>query len=785
MRGAVVGAALLFPVLVAGSALAAAGATSADATAEAALTLSSVDARLPALEKAARSERVTETTRPVKRMESGKREALAGNYPAAIAWFSQVVELGDHGRASAEEHAAALMALTDAFVESQQLGSVAPSATALLSRAGNPVYQPYAARALARLVEAGLRGRNPAALEEAVRQGEAAAASGVPAAYFTGKALVGLGRYDEALSWLDRVPPTSPSASQAGYLRGVVLTKLAARAARAPGAPVDYSAPLAQFERVAAAPASAPDAEVVRELAALAVGRLLYESGKPKEALAAYQRVGSASPAYNEALQEVAWVHVALGDFPAARAALDALAARKPTDEQVAEAGLLRGDIELRAGKLDEAKIRYTEVRLRYEPLARQTDFFLTEVVEPVAYYDRFVGASAGASLAGPPLPEVALEWARQGETGEGVFSVIADVGHSRRLVAEGKEKAEVLLALLGGPGRVRAFPQVFSTLQDVVADLNRVAHARLTLARGLDSLEQGPLGPELAQVAAERRALMGAIADLPADEAALARRSNVLARQWARAGRDVDWLDVELDSELARLERLRRGLAAPDAVRRIPASERAVIAAELDAVERELAAERTAVGRLGNVVKVRELEVGVASEESAADDAARKRFGELLEREAQLAVAGQGGEALAAYARAIHPLLVRADNDETRLLAIAESLELDAATRASELAASVTAEAQALAMREQQLAAFDAASRVALGEAARRQVGVAGERLGGIVMRAELGNAQQAWQVRENARERLMALQRERDRLQKYLDGELREVIEDAGSGR
>ena len=55
-------------------------------------------------------------------------------------------------------------------------------------------------------------------------------------------------------------------------------------------------------------------------------------------------------------------------------------------------------------------------------------------------------------------------------------------------------------------------------------------------------------------------------------------------------------------------------------------------------------------------------------------------------------------------------------------------------------------------------------------------------DHLKGIVLRADVGIVQQAWELREEQQQRLQDLQRQRALEEQNLDDELREVFDDAG---
>jgi hypothetical protein len=67
------------------------------------------------------------------------------------------------------------------------------------------------------------------------------------------------------------------------------------------------------------------------------------------------------------------------------------------------------------------------------------------------------------------------------------------------------------------------------------------------------------------------------------------------------------------------------------------------------------------------------------------------------------------------------------------------------------------------------------------VGHVAQRNFGLVRDKLRGIVLRADVGITEQAWEVREEELERVHNLQGERSREEQLLDEELREVLDDA----
>ena len=77
----------------------------------------------------------------------------------------------------------------------------------------------------------------------------------------------------------------------------------------------------------------------------------------------------------------------------------------------------------------------------------------------------------------------------------------------------------------------------------------------------------------------------------------------------------------------------------------------------------------------------------------------------------------------------------------------------------------------------------LDGQARTVVGEVAMRNFGLVRDRLRNIVLRADVGITEEAWEVREEQMTRVRNLQVERAREDRLLKEELNEVLDDSGS--
>jgi hypothetical protein len=319
----------------------------------------------------------------------------------------------------------------------------------------------------------------------------------------------------------------------------------------------------------------------------------------------------------------------------------------------------------------------------------------------------------------------------------------------------------------------VKAFPELQAELEKVLALLNKLSDARLMLARGMDDVAETQSG-ELGQVRSARRALMKRISALPVTGGDFARREASGERQWNQVSQQLQRLTLEADRLQAIVNGLKRVLqeAEKHGVTADVGS-RQRFAAEIAANERDLELYRKRIDQLREAVEMGRVQVGFGDQRFVEDAQARDRFRQLFAREVQLTGGGGDDRDAVDYGAA-----------EQRLLAVQSQLERQAAARSGEITQMVREEARNIHHYAEQLDSLDQQARLLVGEVAMRNFGLVRDKLKSIVLRADVGIVQQAWEVREEQMGRVRSLQRERASEDQNLNDELREVLDDAEGG-
>jgi tetratricopeptide (TPR) repeat protein len=724
----------------------------------------------------AKSERQT----PERRLANGELLFGLKDYTRAELVLSEVIEEFPN----TPSYPDALWLRGDTYYATHDYLAARRDFRALVDRGLEPRFQTYLGKALARLVDVALRLDDPAqSLEPLIEKFNQVPANQVDPALFyaRGKAEFRLGSWNDAAAAFSQVPVGTPLTHQARYFQGLVAMRLArASASSNPGKGVNYKTAIEAFRVVADLAPDSPEHKHVIDLAWMAVARLFYEMEQYAQASEAYAKVGRDSPELDTMLYELAWVYVRLGDVERAERSLEVLMETNPNSEYISDATLLRADLLLRAGAFDRALKFYEGIRSQYDPMRAKVEAFLDSTNDVSIFYDKLAQQQLDLLGVNEQLPAIAVHWAREAEDGPRAFAVIDDENASKALIAQSNQLVDKLSALTQAATRVRAFPELEAGETLALGLLNRLSRSRLLLARALDSEEGGASG-ELEGVRQQLRVLMAALGALPIGPQDFAAREQSGLAQWNALSQELTRRSMEVDALQATVNGLRRMLSdgPQQGVARDPASVQR-FQAELDANAKDLNRYRDGVGEVRREIDMGRAQIGLGDSRYQSDSAARDQFRELFDREIQLASSGAGGSGAQRAAQSMSPVVAQVRQSEVQLLASIGAIDAQVAVRSQDLRAKLDSERANLASYQQQLDALDNDARTVVGHVAQRNFGLVRDKLRGIVLRADVGITEQAWEVREEELSRVRGLQTERARQEQILDEELKEVRDD-----
>lgn len=748
--------------------------------------LGGVNAELSSIEKVAKGRKAKSRT-PEQMIADARLLMGVKDFDRAASVLSRVVEkFKDHPTAYGD----ALRLLGESYYKDEQYLSARRKFEFILANSSDRRLLRYRDWAVRRLIDIALKMKDLKGLERALASIAAAGGSSSPSlAYARGKGLLAQGKLAAAEVELEKVQPTHRFYHQARYLLGLAATRRATAElvearktnSKKKAGPSTYVDALKRFRALASTPADNKAKKRVVDLAWLAVGRLLYESGQLKQAVEAYNKIERSSAEFGTMLFELAWVYVRLADFTRAQRALEVHAVTAQDSNDIADAALLRGDLMLRSGRYRPARKVYENVRAKYEGMQKRVDKFLGATTDPAVYFDMLSADRLELLDAGYDLPPVVMNWARAGEDGSTAFSIIDDVSTCQRLIKESNDMIDRLNVVLASPNKIRAVPGVKAAAEAALGLLNGVAQVRMRIGEGLEKTD-GDLSPQLAQVRRQRKMLERRLTLAPVSQGDFSRRESQAKRQWNRASQGLQRLELEIDSLQAMINGIRRILQDSSKIGVAHSPQRKEqFRNELNKQRLMVRQHRLQAKQLRRVIEAGRLQVGFGDKRFVEDAEVRRKYAALLWQEVRLSQGGAGGAELAAYARQVAPVLSRADALDKRIERALVAINGQVVKRVAELRSLVRAETQNVVRYSLQLSTLDKEARVLVGAVAMRNFKRARERLRSIVLRADVGIVQEAWEVREEQITRVRTLKVERARNEQRLQEELDEVLDDS----
>jgi hypothetical protein len=274
----------------------------------------------------------------------------------------------------------------------------------------------------------------------------------------------------------------------------------------------------------------------------------------------------------------------------------------------------------------------------------------------------------------------------------------------------------------------------------------------------------------------------MKRVSGLPVTDGDFLRRETAGETQWNAVSQKLQQLTLEADKLQAIVNGLSRVLREADHHDiKLDAVSRERYRAEVDANQRDMEVYRQRVRQYQEAVETGRVQIGLGDSRYAEDNEVRERFRSLLTQEVGAVSSSRSSDEAVQYARSASDALSKALAVESTLAAMLAGLEAEALSNAKALSAEVAKESALIDAGAQRLDELDQLARLVVGQAAMANFMEVRDRLKSVVLRADVGIVQQAWEVREEQRTRVLNLQRERAREEQSLNDELREVLDDA----
>jgi TolA-binding protein/uncharacterized coiled-coil DUF342 family protein len=636
----------------------------------------------------------------------------------------------------------------------------------VLTHANDPLFRPWIQRSLGRLIEIALRTGDVAGMDEMFSRLNQIPPGDIEAqtTYARGKYLFLRPNpdYSGARVAFESIATSAPIYPQSRYFLGAILT-----------AQERFPEAITAFQRVTQIdPQNDQQKQQVIDLAFLAIGRLQLERSEYDAAVEAYQQVGRNSPYFDRALFEQAWAFIRAGDAIRAERALEVLAISNPDSPLIPEGKLLWGNLLLRTGRFERAQQVFTDVRTAYGPVSQRMEQIVAQTTDPQVYFQQLLLMNQVFDASGL-LPQQAVAYLRTEGTLDQAISVVTDLNICRQYVRDSEELIARLNAAINSSSRAHVFRELRIAREQGFQVQNRITQARAELAAALDSAGAGINDSNLQGVISQRQGLENSIRRLPIDDAGIRRRDRAAEAEFTTVGQELQRNDQRVSNLEAMLVAMDRYLADNGAQR--ANTDTTGLRNELVQHRNAVVSYRARIAELRRQITAGRAQIGVGDPRYQRDLEIASEARDLLRRQADIL---RSANRLPAEATA---LMTRLDEAERRVQMFDQRVQGMVDERMSGVRSQVQEEERNVAGYRIRLADLEREAADVVGRSVMENINNVRLHFYRIVMRADLGLVDVAWEERENHNNRARILAEELNRQTTALNDEFSEVTEGA----
>ena len=644
-----------------------------------------------------------------------------------------------------------------------------------LQRRNNPAYTGIA---LQRLIQIADRNNRYDGLDALVASMRAKGPLPSEVAYIWTKSQVLRGNADLAKREAAGVPRESRLWAKTRYMAAVAEVQLGR-----------YAEARAIFEELAVIADNYEEAPAIRDLAAMDRARIFLDQGDLPASVDAYQQIDRKSRYFEQSLYEASWSYVRAADlapddaakvveYKKAQRTLEILMLSESETELMCEARLLYGNILIRVAAFDQASIAFDDLARRYRSAGGELAGLLAAKGEPHQYYEEVV---VRPRMGDSKLSPLAMSWTREDKSLQSALRVSDDLDQSDGWLRESLQLVADLLAVLDSNRRSSFFPQIRDKqarafeLEDqlIGANTRLLAVQREITQDALDGdakREVESILQELARLDPEYRAL-------PKRRDEVESRIESRKRVMDEKGRDVFRIGFELESMRSTVRGLNQWYAAN--AKTLSREERDSVRERIDKQTADLdGLEKTQKDLVRDVATARQL-VALSARE-ARELQVRERYEQLLGRQRELL--DRAAPRLDAGGRALNEQAGIQRERMSRFVAelrnITARIDAEMDERAEGLRSQVLREKVVLAELAERSRGTRRDAEETVGEVARAAVYGASSKFHDIVLRADVGGIDVAWQLKEQRTAEINRRVTEQRRELEVLDAEFREVL-------
>jgi tetratricopeptide (TPR) repeat protein len=592
--------------------------------------------------------------------------------------------------------------------------------------------------------------------------------------YVRGKYYYFKGQHDAALSSFRSIAQGTPYYMHGQYFIGAIMVQRK-----------DLTGALSLYRGLLRINPKTEGERHIQALTYLALGRLLYQQGKIKEAIDMYSRVSRKSPEFDTSLYEIAWAYIKSGEYRKALRALDLLVLAHPESPKIPDVKVLQGNLLIRLEDWGRATDLFSKTREKFMPVQGRMKQIMVEHSEPRVFFDVLLARNLGETGITIQLPELAVSWVKEEPDVKRALDLVKDVREIQSSIKEAKDLIARLERAVNSPAKVKIFPEFAAAKASALEVENRLLLCRKQILEQelalVSPVATGAERNQLAQLGGRRASLEQKVKDLPTTAAGYSTREKEKLDQVSSLEKELTRMSITIDSLRAQLVAAEKFYNDTQASRD-QKSVREGFRREVQEVRGVIEGLQNEADELRQLLVEAKTSVGVGGSEEIAERGVKAQYRQVLAEEHQLlsSLRNRLSGDKATELDTLSSLLARANAVDTTLEGFDRRLDAGIEEKLSSIRTALREEKEAVRRYSAESAQYGVDTDRVAGAITYQGFQSVTKRFYDIVVRADVGIIDVAWALKDSKSKEVSRLVRQQKMDLKLLDDEFREVLKE-----
>jgi hypothetical protein len=422
-------------------------------------------------------------------------------------------------------------------------------------------------------------------------------------------------------------------------------------------------------------------------------------------------------------------------------------------------------------------------VRDEFEPIHRQLNQVIVRSQTDPAYFDSLIGKSLDKFDIGAFVPPTAAKWVKAEPDVARMITLASDMGDMQRDLAESQKLLDRIQHVMDGKGRVGIFPDLASQRTKSTEIMNQLVGTRQKYAAKIRQIIEPVLSAEekkqLDMLGIEKDGYEKQLSSLPTTDEGVLAHERTMKERFASIDKEASELNVEIQSMEAQL-------VAIENYYRVSRSEQKIRPEDIRQPVRDM---RTTIEELrGMHDKLREAIADARRDATAAggigevERETTKKLSDALQRELALektALNRLSGSDRQQVERMID-LLGRTDAIDAQLVAFDKRVDAQVNSRLTIVNQYLAAGKEELAAASGKLGSIMEESKTMGGGLAQAMFTKVADKFYDLVVRSDVGIIDVSWGLKDQKTQAVTRLTNQKSLELKALDEDFRKVLEE-----